>query len=95
MMGNPKRRKGGKRKRGNKGHTIRVLGDPAVVVNGVDVSLLRNQEAEAAASRVLEADAAGLVAENALDVGPLVQLVVKAVRDEKFAIGIPILRNIS
>jgi hypothetical protein len=49
--------------------------------NGEDVLLLRHEEAEAAAGRVLVRDARGLVAEDALNVGPGVELVREALWD--------------
>jgi len=50
----------------------------AVVVDGVDVLLLGDHVAEAAARRVLEGDAGGLGAEDAVDVVAVVELVVEA-----------------
>ena len=50
----------------------------AVVVDGVDVPLLADHVAEAAAGGVFEGDAPRLVAQDALNVVAVVQLVVKA-----------------
>ena len=50
----------------------------AVVVDGVDVLLLGDHVAEAAARGVLEGDAGGLGAEDAVDVVAVVELVVEA-----------------
>jgi hypothetical protein len=50
----------------------------AVVVDGVDVLLLGDHVAEAAARRVLEGDAGRLGAEDAVDVVAVVELVVEA-----------------
>lgn len=47
-----------------------VLGHKAVVVDGVDVALLTDQEPEAAAGGIFKADAPGLLAQDPLDVIP-------------------------
>lgn len=52
--------------------------DKAVVVDGVDVLLLGDHVAEAAAGGVLEGDAGGLGAEDAVDVVAVVEFVVEA-----------------
>jgi len=51
---------------------LRVPSHEAVVIERVDVALLGHQEAKAAARAVLVADAPGLVAQQLLDVGPVV-----------------------
>lgn len=53
----------------------------AIIIDGEDVLLLGEQEAEAAASRVLEGNAVGLGAQNASDVVSVVEFVVEALRD--------------
>jgi hypothetical protein len=48
-----------------------VLGHEAVIINGEHVALLADQEAKAAAGRVLEADAPGLVTQQPVNVIPV------------------------
>lgn len=69
----------------------RVLGDEAVVVDGVDVAFLGDHVAEAAAGGVLEGDAPGLVAQDALDVVAVVQLVVESGGNAHRAGGVTVL----
>lgn len=52
----------------------------AIVVDGVDVSLLGHQEAEAPACGVFEGDAPGLFAQHFLDVVTIVQFVIESFR---------------
>ncbi|URD73600.1 hypothetical protein MUK42_25074 [Musa troglodytarum] len=63
----------------------------AVIVDGEDVLLLGDHEPEAAAGRVLEGDAGGLGAEDAVDVVAVVQLVVEAVGHPDDLAGIAVL----
>lgn len=53
----------------------------AVIVDGEDVLLLGDHVAEAAAGGVLEGDAGGLGAEDAVDVVAVVELVVESIGD--------------
>lgn len=55
----------------------------AVVVDGVDVLFLRHQESKASARRVFERDAGCLVAQHALDVVSVVNLIVEALSFQK------------
>lgn len=55
--------------------------DKAIIVDGEDVLLLGEQEAEATACRVLEGNAMALGAQNAVDVVTVVEFVVEAFGD--------------
>ncbi len=72
---------------------FRGFGHEAVVVDRVDILFLGHGIAKAAAGRVLEGDAGGLVAEDALNVLAVVQLVVEALRHLYFAGVITILNH--
>ena len=63
----------------------------AVVVDGVDVFFFGDHVAEAAAGGVLEGNAGGLGAQDAVDVVAVVELVVKAFRDLDGLRGIAVL----
>ena len=63
----------------------------AVVVDGEDVLLFGDQVTEAAAGGVLEGDAGGLGAEDAVDVVAVVELVVEAVGDPDRLAGVAVL----
>jgi hypothetical protein len=51
-----------------------------VLTNGEDVLLLGDHESKASACRVLERDAPSLVPQDALDIVPVVELVVESLR---------------
>lgn len=70
-----------------------VLRHEAVVVDRVDILFLGHGIAKAAAGRVLEGDAGGLVAEDSLNILAVVQLVVEALRHLYFAGVITILNH--
>ena len=53
----------------------------AVIINGEDVLLLRQQESETATSRVFEGDAVCLGAKNAVDVVAVIEFIIKPFRN--------------
>lgn len=69
----------------------RILGDEAVIVDGVDVLFLGYHVPKAPAGAVFEADAPGLVAKDALNVVAVVQLIVESGRDFHLAAWISVL----
>lgn len=58
-----------------------LIGDEAVIIDGINILLLAHHVPKAAASRVFEADAPGLVPEDSLDVVSVIQLVVESLRN--------------
>ena len=53
----------------------------AIIINGVDVLLLRHHVPKAPASRVLEGDARRLRTKNAVNIIPIVELIIEPFRD--------------
>ncbi|THU54005.1 hypothetical protein C4D60_Mb10t20400 [Musa balbisiana] len=65
----------------------------AVVVDGVDVFLLGDHVAEAAAGGILEGDAGGLGAQDAFDVVAVVELVIEPLRHPDRLARVPVLHH--
>lgn len=63
----------------------------AIVIDGIDVLLLRNHVAEASAGRVLERDTRRFGSKDPVDVVPVVKLIVEAFRNIDLLIWVSIL----